>query len=147
MSDTIRTLEDVTALGPMAALVVAPLGWAHRRDSPPVPVSAEMVTSLGEPLPAWVSGGRWIVMCPCGGAQLAARDDHRFFCVDCLNAQVGGQWRTVRWPDDAEAIEAALLRRPAPETRTWLPTETLSDLLAENAAHGVTQDISGGGLH
>jgi hypothetical protein len=145
MSDTIRTLEDVSSLGPMAALVAAPLGWAHRRDSPAMPVSGEMVTSLSSPLPAWVSGGRWIVMCPCGGAQLASREDHRFFCVDCLNAQVGGQWRTVSWPDDAAAIEAALLRRPESYTRTWLPTETLTDLLAENAEHGVTQDTSGNG--
>jgi hypothetical protein len=135
MSDTIRTLEEVSKLGPMAALVAAPLGWAHRRDSPRP--DAELATSLSEPLAAWVSGGRWIVMCPCGGAQLAAREDHRFFCVDCLNAQVGGQWRTVSWPDDAEAIEAALLARSAPETRTWLPTQTLTDLLAENAEHGL----------
>jgi hypothetical protein len=144
MSDTIRTLEDVSSLGPMAALVAGPQGWAHRRDSP---APHELATSLSEPLPAWVSGGRWIVMCPCGGAQLASRKEHRFFCVDCLNAQVGGQWRTVRWPEEAEAIEAALLLRPEPHTRTWLPTETLADLLAENADHGVTQDISGGGLH
>ena len=136
MSD-IRSLEDVTRLGPMAALVSSAAGgFAHRRDSPPV--DAGLATSLSEPLPAWVSGGRWIVMCPCGGAQLAAREDHRFFCVDCLNAQVGGQWRTVAWPEDAEAIETALLARPAPETRTWLPTETLTDLLAENADHGLS---------
>jgi hypothetical protein len=134
MSD-IRSLEDVSRLGPMAALVAAPLGFAHRRDSP---ADMDLAISLSEPLPAWVSGGRWIVMCPCGGAQLASREDHRFFCVDCLNAQVGGQWRTVTWPEDAEAIEAALLARPESHTRTWLPTETLSDLLAENAEHGVT---------
>jgi hypothetical protein len=138
MSDSIRSLEDISRLGPRAALVSPALGgFAHRSDSPPI--DAELAASLSTPLQAWVSGGRWIVMCPCGGAQLAARDDHRFFCVDCLNAQVGGQWRTVSWPADAAAIETALLRRPAPETRTWLPTETLADLLAENAEHGLDQ--------
>jgi hypothetical protein len=93
--------------------------------------------SLTEALPAWVSGGRWVVMCPCGGAQLASREEHRFFCIDCLNVAVGGQWRRVHWPEDAADIEAVLLRRPDPETRTWLPTQTLSDLLAENTDHGL----------
>jgi hypothetical protein len=135
MSDTIRTLEDLTTLGPRAALLPGPRGWAHRADSPGV--DAELPISLTEALSAWVSGGRWIVMCPCGGAQLAAREDHRFFCIDCLNAGVGGQWRRVNWPDDAADIEAVLLRRPDPETRTWLPTQTLTDLVAENAEHGL----------
>ena len=43
----------------------------------------------------------------------------------------------MAWPDDAEAAEAVLLRRPLTVNRNWRPPETVADLLRENAEHGV----------
>lgn len=103
--------------------------------APAVPLSAsELVVAYAE-----VNHGRWIVPCPfpgCGSAQLAPRDDPRFCCGECLNAAVGGAWVAVEWPADAAAIEAVLELRPTPAA-SWSPTETVADLVAENAAHGI----------
>lgn len=82
---------------------------------------------------------RWVALCPdCGGAEYVWLDDPRFMCVSCRNASIGGLWRPLRVPADREAIEAALLARPDPTTRHWLPGETVDDLLAENDEHEVT---------
>jgi hypothetical protein len=43
----------------------------------------------------------------------------------------------IVWPVDPISIEAVLLMRPNPHTRNWVPPETLTDLIAENAAHGI----------
>jgi hypothetical protein len=85
---------------------------------------------------AYVNDSRWVVQCPgCNGAQLASRNDHRFFCVDCLNADNGGHWLRVVWPKDHAEIEAALLQRPNPKTRHWRPGETVADLVRETEEH------------
>ena len=87
-----------------------------------------------------VNHNRWIVRCPfppCRGVEIAARTDHRFFCCSCGNKTAGGLWLRVQWPDTAEAIEAALLVRPDPDTRNWELGETVDDLRAENAEHGI----------
>jgi hypothetical protein len=83
----------------------------------------------------------WIVQCPCRGAQLAARSDHRMLCVDCHNADIGGRWRRVVWPADAEAIERVLLARPDPTTRNWTG-ETLAQLKAENTERGLPAEVA-----
>lgn len=79
-------------------------------------------------LPVVVNHGRWIVDCPCGGAQLACRTDPRFFCVDCLNSWTDGAWVNVDWPRDAAAIDALLSSRPL-ALQNWNPGD---DLVAEN---------------
>jgi hypothetical protein len=88
---------------------------------------------------AFVNDGRWLAECPCGAAQLVSQSDRRYFCVDCMNQYAGGRWVRVAWPDDVtvEAIEALLVRRPFPDTRNWLPHETITDLFVENVTHGV----------
>ncbi|MFC6045745.1 hypothetical protein ACFP8W_05820 [Nocardioides hankookensis] len=84
----------------------------------------------------YVSEGRWVVMCPdCGGAQFAARDDHRFMCVECSNVAIEGLWRPVVWPDDHAELEAELERRPMRRNQNWVPDETVEDLAAEFAAN------------
>lgn len=88
-------------------------------------------------IPAIVNHGRWVVVCSCGGAQVASRIDPRFFCTNCLNAPVGGLWRPVKFPKDADAIEEALGRRDYDVNRNWQPPETVADLLAENKREGV----------
>lgn len=92
----------------------------------------------GGPVLARVEHNRWLVQCEyCAGAQLASREDHRFFCVDCLNAAHGGKWRPVVWPRDHAEIERALLDRPVPATRNWIPGESVADLHRENAERDV----------
>ena len=86
---------------------------------------------------AYVNAGRWLVTCPfpgCHGAQYACWEDRRFWCVDCDNRAIRGQWVRVEWPDNSIEIEEALLRRPA-EARHWLPGETVDDLLAQDIEH------------
>ena len=97
------------------------------------PVSGDVV---GAPVPVYVNYGRWVVDCPgegCGGAQMASRDDHRFFCVTCGNAFVGGRWLATVWPNDrtVAAIDSALEKRPL-RFQNWTD-EPVAVLLADNA--------------
>ena len=88
---------------------------------------------------ARINASRWLVVCPtCGAGQLASPDFRLFFCVDCLNVEVGGQWIPVRWPTAKEraAIEEVLNARPNPETRSWDTNETIGLLVAENLTWG-----------
>ena len=86
---------------------------------------------------AVVYRGAWIVKCPfCPGAQYASRTDHRTLCVSCINERAGAKWLRVEWPDDVEGIEEALRARLTDNANT-APGETVADLLAENAEHGV----------
>lgn len=81
---------------------------------------------------------RWIAQCPdCSGAEYVWLEAPRFYCVSCRNVRIGGRWRPVALPDDRDEIEAALLARPDPHTRHWMPPETVADLLAENTRQGV----------
>ena len=110
--------------------------WERRDVAPfrPQGVATKLVAV------AEVNHGRWIVRCPfCTSAQLAAKSDRRFFCVTCLNEQVGRRWVRVMWPAASlvVGIEAALLVRPETAFMYWRPGESVADLAAENAAHGV----------
>lgn len=86
---------------------------------------------------ARVDLGRWIVDCPwCKSAQHASREDHRFFCVECGNVAVDGQWITVQWPVEWQDVEAVLRSRPSAGNQWFTPgQETLADLEAENIQH------------
>lgn len=65
--------------------------------------------------------GRWIIRCPfCSSAQIASSSDHRFFCVDCLNATVGGSFVRTKWPTNKKAIERKLLTKPDKTQRNWI---------------------------
>ena len=91
--------------------------------------------ALGQHATARVDHGRWIVDCRCGGARLG-KPGRFFWCTDCGNALAGGLQLEVVWPADVDAIEQALAGRLV-ENQHWFPHETIDDLLAENAAHGV----------
>ncbi|MHB8490604.1 MAG: hypothetical protein ACYDA6_00095 [Solirubrobacteraceae bacterium] len=110
----------------------------HRYDVSPVP-RIPTGQHLGTPLEVFVNDGRWLVQCPCGGAQYASKGDHRFFCIDCLNEWCGGLWAATEWPDDHPLIEAVLDQRPTNRAHWNLraatgtgSTETLAGLVAEN---------------
>ena len=79
----------------------------------------------------YMNHGRWVVDCPdpvCAGAELARE---LFVCSNCKRTA------KVDWPDDKSLIDVATGARPVPETRNWVPGETLDDLYQENLMHGV----------
>lgn len=85
---------------------------------------------------AEINHGRWIVRCPnCPGAEMADKEDKRFFCLSCDNKQEGGKWLTVKFPRNADKIEELLKDRKR-ENQNWLPGETLAQLTRENRKAG-----------
>ncbi len=81
---------------------------------------------------AEINAGRYIVKCPfCSGAELADKDDKRFFCLSCMNKEVNGEWIQVEFPQNDKKIEELLLKRPV-ENRNWLPGETIKKLESDN---------------
>lgn len=121
-------LQTASAAYSAALFRRAPDGLWNRWDVEPLAPSG---VALDGGLDAEVNHGRWLVVCPCGGAQLGNPDVDRFYCVDCLNEAVSGLWRAVRYPPDEDGIDAALAPR-LPINRNWLPGETVAELEAEN---------------
>lgn len=89
---------------------------------------------------------RWIAQCP--DCQARGRTAAGYvwmsqpltFCMRCANRSIGGRWRRVTVPANRAEIEGLLMLRPDPETRAWIPGETVEQLQAENA----TLEIGGG---
>ena len=77
--------------------------------------------------------GRWVADCPadqCSEAHRVTPGDG-FLCVNCgLTSKLG-------WPLNMEQIDRVLSTRSVPETRNWLPGETIDDLVVENLEHKV----------
>lgn len=87
--------------------------------------------------PAAANWGRWVVTCAtswCTNAWMPDLGEQEWLCDKC------GVPTGIVWPPDPIAIEAILLMRPDPNTRSWVPGETLSDLIMENASHGILPD-------
>ena len=128
----ILTAEDVyapvpgrppAAWGPL-------LGLARSRTIATPPDDARQARAK---LNAFVNDGRWVVVCRCGGAEIASPADPRFWCWECRPAE----WSPVIWPDEKTraAAEAVLVERPEARNRNWRPwEETVKDLAADNAA-------------
>jgi len=91
-----------------------------------------------------MSHGLWVADCPREGCRGA---EH--YGSHPVTGYVGGLSRSVfrcencklsteaQWPSDADDIEMLLSARPVPETRNWLPGESVRDLLTENLANRV----------
>lgn len=93
--------------------------------------------------------GRWVARCPrpqwlggpCRNAEhygvhaVTGRPggltDDAFLCSRC------GVEARAEWPQDRYEIARVLMERPVPETRNWLPGETVLHLQAENIEHGI----------
>lgn len=82
---------------------------------------------------ARVDHGRWTCDCVCGNGMAASRAWGVAFCI----AGCGARYFAVVFPDNADAIEAVLLRRAVDVNRNWRPGEVLGDLIAENIAAGI----------
>ncbi|HXI55313.1 MAG TPA: hypothetical protein VNO55_04610, partial [Polyangia bacterium] len=95
----------------------------NRREPWPAPTA----------LVARVNMGRWLGDCTCGqDAPLIDPEWSLAVCFTC--SQV---YRTIVMPDQWQAIDAALMRRPFAINRNWTPGETLEELLQENADHDI----------
>jgi hypothetical protein len=136
----LRTAETETSyqgarVGAEAVLNV----WLNKKEIPPnLPRSQDIAASPEVEVVA--NHGRWLVECPfCPSAQVASVSDRRFFCTDCGNAAVGGQFVKTIWPDELFELDAVLGHRPT-ENRNWRSAETLEHIRNENAAHGLERD-------
>jgi len=89
---------------------------------------------------AYANWGRWVARCgrkPCPRAVQLQRLTPHFECDFC------GAVTEVLWPslDMITGVERLLMMRPVPSTRNWLPGETLHDLMFENGAHGIFDNV------
>lgn len=70
---------------------------------------------------AYVNWGRWVAECPrpyCGNATELQANQPVFQCI----GQDGcGMVASIEWPDNAQEIWDALLKRPVKRTRNWIP--------------------------
>jgi hypothetical protein len=62
---------------------------------------------------ARINQNRWLADCICGAAQIVSPTDPRSACTEC-----GWGWCTLLFPDDVDAVEAALMSLP-PYLRNW----------------------------
>jgi hypothetical protein len=92
-----------------------------------------------------ISGCRWVAECPiCHQATKLAVTDPRYICTnpDCLG---GGEQLAfpVDMPasEDCVRLELILALRPIPRSRSWIPPETLADLIAENSLRAVDMGL------
>lgn len=89
-------------------------------------------------MPARAHRGMWIVDCPrCANAMRWPVGTPSFDCDEC------DQPIEIVWPPQemVEAVERLLMMRPVPHTRNWNPGETLHDLMFENGAHGIYDQL------
>lgn len=85
------------------------------------------------PIAARVDHGRWLVDCPCGnGAPVTPWQEAapEAVCLSC-----GTVFVMVIFPANVDAIEQTLVQRRFRTNQNWRPSETLAQLLSENAAN------------
>lgn len=97
---------------------------------------------------AYVNHGRWVADCPfCGGSerywdgtvQRRKPAPFPFGLTDrLLYCGYTASSCPVEFPEEADAIDAILSRRPDERTRNWFLHESVDDLLFENLEHGVS---------
>lgn len=91
-------------------------------------------------IPAYFNYGRWVVSCcRCPWADEPRPGFPVFVCQEC------GVRAEIEWPAEEmrHGIVRMLHQRPDRTKRNWYPGETLIDLMAENAAHGLYADAPG----
>jgi len=83
---------------------------------------------------AYVNHGRWVVDCPREFCPTAHQVDTPglFACENC------GATGEVEFPSYRRDVERVLGMRPVPQTRNWVPGETVDELLVENVTFGVS---------
>jgi hypothetical protein len=112
----------------------------------------------GEPVDVLVNKGRVLARCGvCGGYEYVCKAEPIFFCLSCANNGSAAA-KPVRFPDDWDRIERALIARPILPgygrneieavlssrpvirnlTRTWTPGKSAEQLEAENREGGLS---------
>lgn len=99
---------------------------------------------------AFVNDGRWVAFCSTPDCHSAERlwpagmihatstgIAYGITAAGMLHCGNCGMTSQVDFPDNRDKIDAVLARRPVPQTRNWLPGETVKDLERENKQHGV----------
>lgn len=118
----IKEAKDIQGIG--AKEFTAAITKARRKKCP-----AE--NDVGDAtLKAEINHGRWVVNCPCGGAEMADKSFKLFYCLSCMNEWLGGKWARVEFPKNAGNIEKALDKRDV-KNQNWKPGETLKQLKEE----------------
>lgn len=77
----------------------------------------------------------------CGACRYGAERLQRF--QSRIECRICGMVTEVMWPSHpmVHGIERLLMMRPDPTTRNWYPGETLHDLVFENGAHGIFDQL------
>lgn len=136
--------DDVTA-GEVAELRM-PAGLPRRKPNIVLPgqppIFQESGTARGRAL-VLVAAGRWVIRCPTCNLHEPAHTPagarvELFRCSRCHNSAAGRRPFQVLWPSREQAgrISRILGCRPDPQTRNWVPGESLHMLCAENIQHG-----------
>lgn len=87
------------------------------------------------PVAAVIEQGRWMFVCPCGSGVAVHPEWPDARCFEC-----GRIFAAVVVPVDRARIESVLTKRPMDRNRNWT-TETVDELLEENRARGVKDDV------
>jgi hypothetical protein len=106
-----------------------------KRARPELAWRDPFIVESASPRP-FISGGRWVVICPCGNAPSFDPEWRVALCFEC-----GAQYVGVAVPKEWESIEAALMARPSMTNRHMTLGETAADLIDENRARGVVMDV------
>ncbi len=86
----------------------------------PYPASQEIAE--GVQILVHFSDGRWVASCPfCESAQVASESDPRFLCPRCLNAEAGGRWLRLVWPEPQHRAQIEALMEQLPRRHQYMP--------------------------
>lgn len=130
-----QATEDAQIHGLTFVQFVRALALKGGRPIPP------FETKVAGSVDCYVNHGRWVADCPAGdgGALLVSADEPLFWCLVCGNKANGGAWYVVRFPQDAEQIEALLSARSNRNNRNWGLAEDVAVIAAENAERGIKE--------
>lgn len=83
------------------------------------------------PMEAYVGAGAWRIKCPCSERTHVDPEWGLSCCFGCA-----ATYTNIVLPHDWQIIDALLAKRRIQGTRNWEAPETLTDLIAEQLAHG-----------
>ena len=86
------------------------------------------IHTIADPIVAYVSAGTWVVSCACGAGNATDPEWGVAYCFAC-----GAQYDHVVFPAEWAALETALLERPEPAMRHWLPGESVAEIETQTA--------------
>src|SRR5580765_585606 len=81
---------------------------------------------LSRPIEAYIGNGCWRIKCRCGERTHTDPVWKMAFCFGC-----GARWMNVVFPENWNAIEDLLVKRPVQAARNWNSSETYDMLVQE----------------